>query len=283
MKFSIIVPTFNNLKYLKYFIYSVKKNSKFKNQLIIHVNDGSDGSLKYVKKKNIEFTHSDKNIGLCDAVNKAAKLCKTNYIIYAHDDMFFCKNWDLYLKKEIQKYKNNLFYISGTNVSKKNGLITFDCGSTVDNFNEKKFNKFCMIDKSPDLQGSHWAPHVIHKSLWKRVGGFSSEFNPGDGSDPDLCMKLWINKVRIFKSLSKFKVYHFGSMTIRGKKININNGTKKFLLKWGFNPRFFRKFYLNGDDNISYTGPIKGLNFNTKMIFYLIINKVKYLYYKLCN
>ena len=29
------------------------------------------------------------------------------------------------------------------------------------------------------------------------VGGFSEEFNPGDGSDPDFCMKLWINNQNI--------------------------------------------------------------------------------------
>ena len=26
----------------------------------------------------------------------------TNYILYAHDDMFFCKNWDIYLTNEIK-------------------------------------------------------------------------------------------------------------------------------------------------------------------------------------
>ncbi|SVD26265.1 uncharacterized protein METZ01_LOCUS379119, partial [marine metagenome] len=33
--------------------------------------------------------------------------------------MYFCKNWDLYLEKEIKKHKNNFYYISGTNISYK--------------------------------------------------------------------------------------------------------------------------------------------------------------------
>ena len=37
---------------------------------------------------------------------------------------------------------------------------------------------------------THWAPHLIHRDLWNKIKGFSEEFNPGDGSDPDFCMKL---------------------------------------------------------------------------------------------
>ena len=35
--FSILIPTFNNLEYLKICIESLKKNSKFDHQIIVHV------------------------------------------------------------------------------------------------------------------------------------------------------------------------------------------------------------------------------------------------------
>ena len=39
-----------------------------------------------------------------------------------------------------------------------------------DNFNEEKLlNKFEDYEFK-DLQGSHWAPHIIHKSMWEKVG-----------------------------------------------------------------------------------------------------------------
>ncbi len=279
MRVSIIVPTYNNLHYLKFFIHSIRKNSNYNHQIILHINDGSDGTREFAKKNDIQFSHSSKNIGLCKSLNRAADLVKTNYILYCHDDMFFCKDWDIYLKKEVQKFKHNLFYLSGTNVSKKDGLIKYNCGSAPSNFNEKKFHKFCKTDKSFDLQGSHWAPHLVHKKLWKKVGGFSEEFNPGDGSDPDFCMKLWNNKVRIFKTISKFKVYHFGSITTRKSNIKLNNGTKTFLLKFGFNPRFFRKHYLRGDQVQIYDGPLKNPSFSVNILYDLIINKLKFFYY----
>ena len=276
---SIIVPTFNNLEHLKLFLSSIKKNSNYNHQLILHINDGSDGTLEYAKNK-IDYTHSPFNIGLCSSLNKASELVNTNYILYAHDDMFFCKNWDLFLQKEVDKLHDNLFYLTGTNVSICNGLINYDCGDNYQNFDEKKFNEFCSKDKSLDLQGSHWAPHLIHKSLWKKIGGFSEEFNPGDGSDPDFCMKLWIEGVRIFKTISKFKVYHFSSLTTRKREINLNKGTKTFTLKYGFNPRYFRKYYLKGDGSKNFDGPLNDPKMNLKMFIDYIINKLKFFYYK---
>ena len=280
MKFSIIIPTFNNLSFLKFFLHSLKKNSKYTHEIILHINDGSDGTIDYAINNNIIYTHSSNNIGLCSSINKASSLATTKFILYAHDDMFFCKNWDSYLENEIIKYPDYKFYLTGTNVSKNNGLINFDCGNAPENFNEVKFNEFCEKDNSGDLQGSHWAPHIVHRDIWIKIGGFSEEFNPGDGSDPDFCMKLWNEKVRIFKAISKFKVYHFSSITTRKSDLILNNGTKIFLKKYGFNPRFFRKYYLKGDGLNLFNGKLENPKLTFNMFMELIINKLKYYYFK---
>ena len=283
MELSIIVPTFNNLTYLKCLIESIKENSIYNHELVIHINEGSDGTLDYIKQNNITFTHSSKNIGLCKAVNNAVKKSSNKLILYAHDDMYFCKKWDLYVENELKNYNNKLFYLSGTNVSYKDALINYNCGTSPVDFDKDKFSKFCENDNTNDLQGSHWAPHIVHRDLWDRVGGFSTEFNPGDGSDPDFCCKLWFENVRIFKILSKFKVYHFGSITTRKSNLKINNGTKIFLNKWGFNPKFFRKHYLKGNDKIVYNGPLKLPSKSLNYYKDLLINKLKLIYLKRFN
>ena len=277
MKLSIIIPTFNNLDYLKFFLRSLKINSTFDHEIILHINDGSDGTLKYALDNNIKHTYSETNIGLCSSMNKAYSLTTTDHILYAHDDMYFCKNWDIFLIDEINKQNNNQYYLSGTNVSTRHGLINFNCGLTYLDFDEKKFHNFCSQDQTPDLQSSHWAPHLIHKELWDKIEGFSEEFNPGDGSDPDFCMKLWLSDVRIFKGVSKFKVYHFNSITTRNSKIVLNNGTKTFLSKYGFNPKFFRKHYLKGNNSVvPFKGRLNNPKKNFSMLLDLTINKIKY-------
>ena len=40
--FSILIPTWNNLPFLKICVDSIRKNSTYRHQIIVHVNDGSD-------------------------------------------------------------------------------------------------------------------------------------------------------------------------------------------------------------------------------------------------
>ena len=100
--FSIIIPSFNNIGYLKVCLNSLKKNSFFDNEIIVHVNIGEDGSINYLKSQNIKFTHTTYNSGICEGVNMASKLSSKDYIIYAHDDFYFCPSWDKNLMEEIQ-------------------------------------------------------------------------------------------------------------------------------------------------------------------------------------
>jgi len=268
--FSIVIPSYNNLEYLRLCIQSIKKNSSINHQIIVHINEGIDGSLKYIQESNIEYTFSEKNLGLCTAVNIAAKKAQTNYILYTHDDMYFCPNWDIELQKEIINTNNNLYYFSGTMIDPNGGHIKFDCGDKVENFDENKLlNNFHSLEYF-DFQGSHWAPHLIHKDIWNKIGGFSEEFNPGFASDPDLNMKLWKEGVRIFKGLSKFKVYHFGSISLRKKKDLIRNkGSRQFLKKWGISINFFRKHYLKVNTKYlnKLTEPQKNFDYYKDLIF----------------
>ena len=263
--FSIILPTYNNLEYLKITLESISKNSKYKHDIIVHVNEGTDGSLDYIRNKKIDFTYSPKNLGLCTGVNTAAKKAKTDYILYSHDDMYFCPGWDTCLEKEVKKLNTDKFYLSGSMIEKNSGHIQFNAGDNFSDFNEDKLLKNFKNLSYFDFQGSHWAPHLIHRKIWSQIGGFSEEFNPGMGSDPDLNMKLWQSGVRIFKGLSNFKVYHFGSISLRKKKtLYVNNGTRTFLRKWKITPTFFTKHYLRGgvfsDNKIicnEYNGPVQ--------------------------
>ena len=50
--FSILIPSYNNLNYLKLCIKSIVNNSKFNHQIIIHVNEGTDGTLDFLKNSN---------------------------------------------------------------------------------------------------------------------------------------------------------------------------------------------------------------------------------------
>ena len=281
--FSIIIPTLNNLEYLKICINSVNKNSKYKHEIIPHVNIGNDGTIEYLKENNIKYTYTTNNSGICEGMNMASKLVTSNYILYAHDDFYFCPHWDEILKNEVEKIGHNNFYLSGTMIN--NGQIDFNCGDNANEFDEKKLLDNYKYYNHYDFQGSTWAPHLVHRDIWNKVGGFSEEFYPGTGSDPDLNMKLWNMGVRIFKGINDFKVYHFGSIVTRryknDPKIKTESGSKGgkiFLLKWGFSIKFFKKFIMKSDT--MYKGELKSPKKSLLYLTNLFINKLNYLYIK---
>lgn len=273
--FSILIPTLNNFKYLKLSIESIKKTSSLNNELLVHVNEDQENvSRNYLKSMNISFTYSEKNIGLCSAINLIAKKATKDYLIYSHDDMYFCPDWDKFLMDEIKALNHKNFYLSGSMIEPYSGHIVYNCGETIETFNEKKLLDNIKNLNISDHQGSHFAPHCVHKDIWNKVGGFSEEFNPGIGSDPDFNMKLWSEGIRIFKGLSNFKVYHFGSITTRKKKsFKMNRGDKTFLKKWGISVKFFKKYYLMS--KTKYEGPLKGPKISFKYFFELLLCKLK--------
>ena len=282
---SIIIPTYNNLAYLKLAISSIEKNSSYNNEVILHINEGSDGTLEYVKKHNLKYSYSKVNNGICIGCNKAASKSKFDLILYGHDDMYFCPEWDKVLVNEVQKLNTKFFYLSGTMINgdpKLNVHLNFFAGKTINKKNKKKLLKNYKKLYHYDFQGSTWAPHLIHKEVWNKVGGFSEEFTPGTGSDPDLNMKLWNLGVRIFKGVSKSRVYHFGSVVTRHKEKNFltetdtgSRGSKIFLKKWRITIKFFKKHYLSSDTKFDGALDVPQKNLN----YYLDLIKVKLTFY----
>ena len=118
--FSILIPTWNNLELLKLCVRSIQQNSTFKHQIIIHVNDGSDGSLAWVREQQFDHTASPDNIGICLAVNEAAMHARMDYILYLNDDMYCCPGWDTALVDKLKGIDTDLFMLSGTMIEPRN-------------------------------------------------------------------------------------------------------------------------------------------------------------------
>lgn len=239
--FTILIPTWNNLPYLKVCIDSIRRNSSFRHQIIVHINDGSDGTLNWVKEQELEHTLSEQNIGICKALNQASRLTKTKYICYFNDDMYALPGWDYHLMKEIESIGHGSFFISATMIEPAPGkdpniFQGRDYGD-LGHFREKDLIQDARDLNMPDWCGASWPPNVVPKALWDKVGGYSEEFSPGMYSDPDFSMKLWQEGVRCFKGINASKVYHFMSKSTG--KIVKNDGRKTFIEKWKISPGYF--------------------------------------------
>jgi glycosyltransferase involved in cell wall biosynthesis len=272
-QFCILIPSWNNLSYLKLCINSIIKNSSFNFQIIVIVNEGKDGTLDWVSNAdNIDYVYSPSNIGICYALNITRSLIKSDYIIYVNDDMYMLPGWDLVLHEEIKLIQHNSFMLSSTmiepNDTRNPCVVTKNYGQNIEEFNEAELLRDFNNLKTTDWHGSTWPPLVMHIDLWDFVGGMSIEFSPGMYSDPDLSKKLYEAGVRIFKGMGKSLVYHFGSKST--KRIKENKGKKIFMLKWGISSRSFTTKYLHRGEpySIEFQEPVSNWKDN-------LLNKIK--------
>ena len=273
LKFSIVIPTWNNLDYLKLVVSSIKTHSFFLHQILIFVNEGIDGTMEWLAtQENIDYVHSENNIGICFGLNICRSLVKTDYLMYANDDMYFLPNWDVEIDKEIQIIGHNKFMLSSTMIepfeTSNPCVVVRDYGDSIKNFDEQALlNGYSSFAKE-DWNGSTWPPNIIHIDLWDLVGGMSIEYSPGMYSDPDLAKKLWDVGVRYFKGVGSSMVYHFGSKST--KRVIKNNGRDTFFNKWGITGSIFVNHFLKRGQLFKGALENPRLSFNVK-----IKNKIK--------
>jgi GT2 family glycosyltransferase len=244
--FSILIPTWNNLEHLRLCVRSIRQHSAQPHQVIVHVNDGSDGSLDWVRAEGLAHTHSTGNVGICYAMNEAATLARHDHLVYLNDDMYCLPGWDTALQARAAAMPADLFMLSGTMVEPRESgnrcVVVGDYGASVAEFREQELLRDAPRLVRADWLGATWPPTLVHRRWWFTCGGYSTELTPGMGSDNDFSMKLWQAGCRHFVGVGNALVYHFQQKST-GKVVR-NDGRRQFLDKWGMTPSTFDRFYL---------------------------------------
>jgi len=253
-RFSVMIPSWNNLPFLKLCIRSIRRNSAFPHQVIVHVNGGTDGTLGWVRDEGLSYTHSTDNIGVCWAMNAMRPLAGAEHLVFMNDDMYVCPGWDTALDEEIRKTGTRNFCLSATLLQPRkfwssSVISPVNFGEGPDDFDEEGLLSHYMDIPHDDWSGSTWPPVVVHRDLWDLVGGFSVEFSPGLYSDPDFSAKLWLAGVRHFRGVGRSRVYHFEARSTG--RVRKNKGSRQFLAKWGLTSSSFMKHMLHRDEPYS--------------------------------
>lgn len=244
--FSILIPTWNNLEYLKLCVDSIRRHSRHPHQILVHVNDGRDGTLDWVREAGLMHTASPDNIGICLAVNELAALARHELIVYLNDDMVCLPGWDQALLDRAAAQPDDLYLLSGTMVeprfSRNPCVVHADFGDSAATFRSDDLLAALPGLRRADWSGATWPPTLVHRRWWFRVGGYSSELSPGMSSDNDFSMKLWHAGCRRFVGVGNALVYHFQCKST-GKVVK-NDGRRQFLHKWGLSQSTFDRFCL---------------------------------------
>ncbi|MFC1497227.1 glycosyltransferase family 2 protein [Verrucomicrobiota bacterium] len=244
-EFSIIIPTWKNIKYLDLAYRSIAQNSAADHEVIVFFNEFDEDCEQWLKDKNVLHDKAAENLGVCGAVNRAAKLATQKYICFMNDDMYVLPGWDTALEKYFDL--SDKLWLSGTAVEAGKATPCYiggcDYGDSPENFQEEKLLKeYETLKRSYDVV-STWTPILISKSNWDEIDGLDENYFPGNGSDPDLAMKMYQYGCRHFIGVGTSLVYHFSRSTIsRFDDKKTMDQKDYFKQKWGMSwKKFFRK------------------------------------------
>jgi glycosyltransferase involved in cell wall biosynthesis len=258
--FSIIIPTWNNLPFLKLAVETIRRHSTHVHEILVHVNDGSDGSLAWVHEQGLKHTASAENVGICYAVNQVAALATMPYLVYLNDDMAVLPGWDTRLIEIAERLAGRRFMLSSTMVEPGGAntrcTVAADFGRDAASFREAELIAALPSLARPHWLGSTWPPTLLPRWMWTEVGGYSIELSPGMSSDNDFSMKLWHAGCRTFLGLGDSFVYHFACVSTG--RIVKNDGRLQFLHKWGISQRDFDRICLHRGEPVALEAGLAG-------------------------
>jgi hypothetical protein len=257
---SIVIPTWNNLPFLQLAVDTIRRHSAHAHEILVHVNDGSDGTLAWVREQGLKHTASPGNVGICFAVNQVAALATRPYLLYLNDDMAVLPGWDARLLDVAQRLEGRRFMLSSTMIepggANNRCTVAADFGRDAAGFRETE-----LIAALPSMRRSHWLgstwpPTLLPTWMWTEVGGYSTELSPGMSSDNDFSMKLWHAGCRTFIGLGDSFVYHFACVSTH--RIVKNDGRLQFLHKWGISQRDFDRICLHRGEPVELEPALSG-------------------------
>jgi glycosyltransferase involved in cell wall biosynthesis len=225
---SFIIPSRNNIKYLKWCYESIRKNSSVEHEICIADDASTDGTLEQVlvwmkRDKNIKL-HVNKGperLGLTILYDKLVNEYATNdRVIFFHSDMYLCPNAD----EEIDKYLEKGKVVSLTRIEpplhpEGPEKIVKDFGIEPGEFKEQELLKF--VDEHRQQVYHHptmgiFAPWAIMKEDFQSIGGHDVLFTPQSKEDSDIFNRMHLKGYEFIQTWRGF-VYH---MTSRGSRFN---------------------------------------------------------------
>ena len=251
-KITFILPSRNNLEFLK-LAYASIRNLSYPHHCVLILDDAStDSTSEWIKSlgdKNIIHYQNPgpERIGIVGMFDKGIEMSNTDIIFAFHADMVACKDLDINIIKHLKPGT----IVSATRVEPPlhppgPEKITVDFGIEADQFSfDKWYTESEKLKQDKTTEGI-FAPWCMYKSDYLAIGGHDELFAPQSKEDSDLFNRFVLNGYQVIQSWDGL-VYHF---TSRGSRFNKHVGGaagknsdewlytttkngKEFIRKWG--------------------------------------------------
>lgn len=187
---------------------------------MLHVNEGSDGTLEWVREQGIRHTYSEHNEGISVPMNNSQSLVNTEFTVLLADDIYMLPNWDIYLVKILEYYKfaDNLWVaprlIEPVNCFEPHPhpyCTIANYGSTIGEFDEERLLKEYKNYITNNIKLLPNGNMAIKTEVYRDLNGYDTEYIYG--ADSDFTYRFYKKHGNEgIKQLGNSLAYHFGSI-----------------------------------------------------------------------
>ena len=253
-KITFVIPSRNNLEFLK-LAYSSIRNLKKKHEILILDDASTDGTAEWIKTLNdpglIAFVNEGpERIGIVGTFDKGIELASTEIIFAFHADMVAGPKLD----ENILRHLKRGTVVSATRVEPPlhppgPEKIIQSLGNEVKDFSLDSWYEWSNValdENSKKITDGIFAPWCMYKEDFLAIGGHDELFAPQSREDSDLFNRFHLAGYKFVQPWDAL-VYHF---TSRGSRFNKHAGgdtlidskewkqtnkknSRNFVRKWG--------------------------------------------------
>ena len=288
-KITSVIPTYNNLPFLKLTVTSVRQNCYYNDMpIFIFAENCTDGTNEWLAKSadklKLQYYIETDNVeqrGIGGGIDLCVSQVKTEFVNILHSDFWLAPNQDIELLKLYDDVKPSERLIASSFRIQPNifpndppyrpGTVFVDFdefGAHDDEFESEYFDRWATeFSKDNDIhvRKAGGAGYFCRVKDHIHIGGNDPRFEPMYWEDKDLFMRMQMEDYK-FIMTSKSVIWHFTSRTSRfpdGTKELDNNKRPPHLVEWErrATQRFIEKWgRLPNEDSESFVIPIEGTN-----------------------
>ena len=247
---TLVIPTYNNLQHIKNAYTSIRKY--YPTLELVLLDDGSnDGTYEWLQSiqkedDNVILYQSEERVGHTILYDLGIEMATNKIVGIIHADMIVTENYLENLLKHLDKGK----VVCATRIEPPlhppgNEKIIQNFGLDFDDLDIPAFEEFAkkaQLENEGRTTKGMFAPRILYKEDFQRIGGHDPLFAPFPYEDSDIFQRWIMAGYELIQSRDSF-VYH---LTCRGHrwnnqiqkdddyyKVASQKAARNYLRKWG--------------------------------------------------
>ncbi|MBO2944000.1 glycosyltransferase family 2 protein [Paenibacillus sp. F411] len=240
---SIIIPTFNGLELLRSCVEHIRTYTDTAYEIIVVDNGSRDGTCEYCLQEGLFLISLPQNLGFPAACNYGLRAARGDSLLLLNNDVLVSPRWLSLLTQAL--YSRPEYGIAGPVTNYASGIqqVKVSYKNREGFLVEAERHNRSNPARWREVQRIVGLCFLFKREVAQSIGLLDEGFSPGHYEDDDYCYRARKKGYRLILA-GDVLVHHEGSASFRrryprGMRALIARNRKRFIQKWGCDPRTF--------------------------------------------